>query len=408
MLGLEKRAFPSVATEIVGRWRARSVALRDGLLASALAVVAFAPGLVDNGVMVGELPQRPLDAVGLVLVMGQCLPLVARRLRPFTCLTIVALCFAAVQLFAYPPTFASVGVLVALYSAGAYQSRRRLPMTAAMTAGYLFLALALAARGSSEHVTDYVAFYCVMLAVAGAGVLMHSWRVGEAERRRRGAELAVARERNRLARDLHDVVSHHVTAIVVQSDSARFLPADQHADLMSGIGDSGRQAMTDLRRLLGVLEDPDHPHDPDAVDGSAAHSARGTLDPAQDQVGDLVERVRLAGQPVELTVRGERPDMDPGIGLTTHRVVQEALTNAVKYARGRPTGVLIDYERDRVDIQVTTEGLGRASVSDLPSGGRGLIGLGERVRVFGGEFTAGGLPRGGFVVRARLPLDGGR
>lgn len=408
MLGLENRAFPRVATDLVGWWRARSVALRDGVLASALAVVAFAPGLVDNGVMVGELPQRPLDAVGLVLVMGQCLPLVARRLRPFACLTIVALCFAAVQLFAYPPTFASVGVLVALYSAGAYQDRRRLPMTAAMTAGYLLLALALAARGSSERVVDYVAFYCVMLAVAGAGVLMHSWRVGEAERRRRGAELAVARERNRIARDLHDVVSHHVTAIVVQSDSARFLPADQHADLMSGIGDSGRQAMTDLRRLLGVLEDPDLHHAPDAVDGSAAHSARGTLDPAQDQVGDLVERVRLAGQPVELTVRGERPDMDPGIGLTTHRVVQEALTNAVKYAHGRPTGVLIDYERDRVDIQVTTEGLGRASVSDLPSGGRGLIGLGERVRVFGGEFTAGGLPRGGFVVRARLPLDGGR
>lgn len=411
MPGLETRTLPSGAAELVGLWRARSVAVRDGVLAAVLAAVAFAPGLVDNGVMVGELEQRPLDAVGLALVMGQCLPLFARRLRPLACLAAVALCFAAVQLLAYPPTFASVGIVVALYSAGAHQEHRRVPMTAALTVGYLLLTLALSLRGSPERAADYVAFYLVMLSVAGAGALMRSWRAGEAERRRRGAELAVARERNRIARELHDVVTHHVTAMVVQADSARFRPADQHAGLMSGISDTGREAMADLRRLLGVLEgseDPGSPRVPETVDGSSAHSALEGLDPAADQLGDLVERVRRSGQPVELTVRGDRPDLDPGIGLTAHRVVQEALTNAVKHARGQPTGVLIGYGRDRIDIQVTTEGLGRSSVPDLLSGGRGLTGLGDRVRVFGGEFTAGELPRGGFVVRARLPLEGGR
>nr|WP_051064636.1 histidine kinase [Nocardiopsis halotolerans] len=369
--------------------------------------MAFAPGLVDNGVMVGELPQRSLDAVGLALVLGQCLPLVVRRLRPLTCLAAVALCFAAVQLFAYPPTFASVGVIVALYSAGAHQSRFRFPTVAALTVGYLLLALALAARGSSERVVDYVAFYLIMLACAGSGALMRSWRAGEAERHRRAAEAAAARERTRIARDLHDVVTHHVTAMVVQADSARFLPADRHADLMSGISDSGRQAMADLRRLLDVLHDPDLPHAPDADDGLPAHPEGGALDPAADQMGDLVERVRRSGQPVELRVRGERPAMDPGTGPTVHRVVQEALTNAVKHAYGQPTRVLIDYDRDRIDVQVTTGGSGTPA-PDLPSGGHGLIGLDERVRAFGGEFAAGVLPRGGFVVRARLPLGGVR
>ncbi|WP_436888200.1 sensor histidine kinase [Nocardiopsis dassonvillei] len=394
-------------TELLGRWRARSVALPDGVLAFTLAALAFAPGLVDNGVVVGELPQRPLDAVGLALVLGQCLPLVVRRLRPLACLAAVALCFAAVQLFAYPPTFASVGVIVALYSAGAHQSRFRLPAVAALTVGYLLLALGLAARGSSERVVDYAAFYLIMLACAGSGALMRSWRAGEAERHRRGAEAAAARERVRIARDLHDVVTHHVTAMVVQADSARFLPADRHAELMSGIGDSGRQAMADLRRLLEVLHDPDTPHTPNAVHGPPAHPAGGAPDPAADQMGDLVERVRRSGQPVELSVRGERPAMDPGTGLTVHRVVQEALTNAVKHAHGRPTRVLVDYDRDRIDVQVTTGGPG-TPVPDLPSGGHGLIGLGERVRASGGEFTAGVLPRGGFVVRARLPLGGVR
>ncbi|WP_455011056.1 DUF7134 domain-containing protein [Nocardiopsis protaetiae] len=154
MPGPETRALPSGATELLGRWRARGAALPDGVLAFTLTAMAFVPGLVDNGVVVGELPQRPLDAVGLALVLGQCLPLVVRRLRPLACLAAVALCFAAVQLFAYPSTFAGVGVIVALYSAGAHQSRFRLPTVAAMTVGYLLLALALNARGSSERVVD--------------------------------------------------------------------------------------------------------------------------------------------------------------------------------------------------------------------------------------------------------------
>lgn len=380
--------------------------MRDGLLAVALAAVAFAPGLVDNGVLVGELPPRALDPPGFVLVMGQCLPLALRRVRPAVCLALVAACFSAVQLITYPSTFASVGLLVALYSAGAHQDRLRKPLLGAATAGYVLLAIALNARGSSEQLADFVAFYLVLLAFAGVGALMRSQRRLETERRHRAAELAATRERNRIARDLHDVVTHHVTAMVVQADAAQFHPQAKHPELTTGlsaISDTGRRAMTDLRRLLDVL---DSSGAPTASDEPPAQHRDDACDSDLDRVNDLVEQVRRTGQPVELTVRGTRRMLAAGVGLAAHRVVQEALTNAVKYARGHPTAVAISYSKDCVDIQVSTDGGGRAPAPDLPSGGRGLHGLRERVHMFGGQFTAGDRPQGGFVVRARLPLGG--
>lgn len=391
-------------TVLTGWWQARSLLVRDGLLAVALAAAAFAPGLVDNGVLVGELPPRALDAPGFVLVMGQCLPLALRRVRPAVCLTLVAACFSAVQLITYPSTFASVGLLVALYSAGAHQDRLRKPLLGAATAGYALLATALNTRGSSEQLADYAAFYLTLLAFAGAGALMRSQRRLETQRRRRAAELAATRERNKIARDLHDVVTHHVTAMVVQADAARLHPGAKHTELTTGlsaISDTGRRAMTDLRRLLGVL---DSSGAPTASDEPPAQYRDGVCDSDLDRVEDLVEQVRRTGQPVELTVRGSRPTMAPEVGLTAHRVVQEALTNAVKHARGHPTAVAISYTKDCVDIQVNTDGGDPAPVPDLPSGGRGLDGLRERVQVFGGQLTAGHRPQGGFVVRARLPL----
>lgn len=391
-------------TVLIDWWQARSLLVRDGLLAVALAAAAFAPGLVDNGVLVGELPPRALDASGFVLVMGQCLPLALRRVRPALCLTLVAACFAAVQLITYPSTFASVGLLVALYSAGAHQDRLRKSLLGAATAGYALLAIALNTRGSSEQFADFAAFYLMLLAFAGVGALMRSQRRSETQRRRRAAELAATRERNKIARDLHDVVTHHVTAMVVQADAARLHPGAKHTELTTGlsaISDTGRRAMTDLRRLLGVL---DNSGAPTASDQPPAQHQDEVCDSDLDRVEDLVEQVRRTGQPVELTIRGSRPMLAAEVDLTAHRVAQEALTNAVKYAHGHPTAVAISYTKDCVDIQVSTDGGGPAPVPDLPSGGRGLHGLCERVQVLGGEFTAGDRPQGGFVVRARLPL----
>ncbi|HEX8866989.1 MAG TPA: histidine kinase, partial [Lentzea sp.] len=181
---------------------------------------------------------------------------------------------------------------------------------------------------------------------------------------------------------LHDVVTHHVTAMVVQADAAQFVPEKDTAGL-AAISSTGRRALSELRHLLGVLE---------------ATGEHGRT-PATGKVADLVDQARLAGQPVELTEEGESRGREVDVELAVYRVVQEALTNALKHAAGRPTTVLVRHGADHVEIEVVT-----ASGAALgePSGGRGLTGLRERVRMLGGRFEAG--PRqAGFRVWARIP-----
>jgi signal transduction histidine kinase len=384
----------------LGGWRTRDVATRDAVLAALLAACAFAPGLVDNGVLLGELPQRPMDAAGVALAMGQCLPLTARRRLPAVSLTAVVGCFSAVQLLGYVPTFASESIVVALYSVGAHQDRRRRTLAVAATGAYALLSIALHLRGSPERIADYLSFYLVLAACWGAGTWVRSRRVGEAERRHRGMELAVAEERARIAQDLHDVVTHHVTAMLVQADAAQFLlegSPDRAAEGLTAISGTGRQALEELRRLLDVLDDPD------GTSGAERTSSLG-------HVGALVDRIRKAGQPVELLEEGERAPMPRDAELAAYRVVQEALTNAVKHAHGHRTTVRVRYEDKEVGVEVTNDGPsgGRGHAAGLGfGGGRGLAGLSERVSASGGEFSAGARPEGGFVVRARLLLAGG-
>ncbi|HEY6275743.1 MAG TPA: hypothetical protein VIX86_05380 [Streptosporangiaceae bacterium] len=141
---------------VAGWWRARGVVVRDSALAVVLAAVAFAPGVAGNGVLLlGELPQRRLDTLGVVLALGQCLPLAVRRRWPALCLVVVAGAFSGYQLLGYPPTVSSVGLVLALYSVGAYQGRFRRGLVAAATAGYAVLAIALDRRGSPERPLDY-------------------------------------------------------------------------------------------------------------------------------------------------------------------------------------------------------------------------------------------------------------
>lgn len=241
-----------------------------------------------------------------------------------------------------------------------------------------------------------MSFFLVLLLFWGAGAWVRARQAEEAERRRRGAESAVADERARIARELHDVVTHHVTAMVVQADAAQFLlqgAPDRAADGLTAISGTGRRALGELRYLLGVL---DTQGDDETTGGQA---------PDLGRLGDLVAHTRKAGQPVELAQVGERRPMARAVELAAYRVVQEGLTNAVKYAAGNRTLVRVRYGGDDMDIEVITEG---PSVAAVGSGsGRGLAGLRERVSLSGGEFTAAGRPDGGFTLQARLPLRSG-
>jgi signal transduction histidine kinase len=385
----------------------RDALIEDGVLAAVLAVLAFSPALSHIGGQISDLPARPADALSVVLALAQTLPLAARRRFPVAVLAVVGAAFAVYQARGYPITFASLGLYLALYSAGAYQERLRRTVAAAATVGYAVLALVLRHLGSPLGFSDYFVYYLATVAAWLAGGMMLRLREQQAARRRLAAEAATAAERARIARELHDVVTHHVTAMVVQADAAQFLlvsdPQRAAAGLASVSG-TGRRALTELRYLLGVLEA--------TGDKATADPACPDRAPAPGAIEDLVEQARAAGQPVELIEAGERRPRPAAVELAAYRVVQEALTNAMKHAARARTHVLVSQHAGHVEVEVTTEGSGKegsaASASTgrapgLSAGGRGLAGLRERVRVLDGELQAGPRPDGGFTVRASIP-----
>ncbi|MFP8940343.1 histidine kinase [Streptomyces fenghuangensis] len=382
------------------RWQERGALLRDGILALTLTLLAFVPTLSHIGAQIGDLPERPANALGVGLVLAQILPLAVRRRRPAACLAVIAGAFAVHQALGFATTFASVGLYLALYSAGAHQIRFRHGLVAVASAGYAVLAIALDRLGSPQSIPDYLAFSLALAAAWLVGSTVRTRRAEEAKRRRLAAEAATAAERARIARELHDVVTHHVTAMVVQADAAQFLltsAPERAGEGLTAVSDTGRRALTELRYLLGVLEATGESASADPVSTGRA--------PALGRVGDLVEQARRSGQPVEFSEQGERRPQGVDVELAAYRVVQEALTNAMKYAAGKPTRILLRHGDERIEIEVTTDGPAAAPVTRKPdpAGGRGLAGLRARVRMLDGELKAGSRPGGGFEVRATIP-----
>ncbi|SDT37095.1 sensor histidine kinase [Actinoplanes derwentensis] len=363
-------------------WRSLDPLIRDAAGAVLLIVAAFVPGVAELGLEIGELHQRADDPLSLTLLLLQAGGLALRRRWPAVCLAIVGSAYVVHQLLGYPANVATMALVVALYSAGAYQ--QRWTVVAAVTAAYTGLAVGLHLRGSGEQPVDFVTFFAFLAACWGAGAWIRARQAEEQRKRQASVGAAITEERSRIARELHDVVTHHVTAMVVQADTAGFLigPQPERAgEAVAAVSGAGREALSELRLLLGVLE-----------------SGEMSSEPAGGRLADLVDRMRRAGQPVEFSEQGG-PGPDGGLGLAVHRVVQESLTNAVKHARGRPTRVRVRHSGTGTEIEVVTAGSLRGDVRP----GRGLTGLRERVKVFGGTFDAGGERDGDFTVRAFLP-----
>jgi signal transduction histidine kinase len=372
---------------IPDRWRRLDVTVRDLPWAMLFVVGSLLPPLQGHGTEVGDLPARPFDALAIVAVLLQSLPLAIRRKWPIACLAVVSAGFFIDQVRAYH-SFAGTALAIALITAGARVEQHRRATLVVFSVAYIPLAVWLDRLGSSEHVGGFVLFYLVLVLAWGTGSWWRATRVADAERRRRVAEDTRAAERTRIARELHDVVTHHVTAMVVQTEAARYLTAapDKLDATLTAVSDTGRRAITDLRHLLDLLN-PDH----------------GTADPVrQGEVKDLVEQTRQAGQPVEFTEDGTPAQTSGSAEFVTYRVVQEALTNALKYAHGSATVVRVHHGAREITVEVSTEGSASPGTA-VGGSGRGLAGLRERVNVLGGEFSADRQPGGGFVVRARVP-----
>ena len=341
-----------------------------------------------------------------VLVALVTLPLVWRRRAP---IAVVATSGAAVVLGSLlttsangPPLGAWLALLLGFYSVGAHcEARRGLigggAVLAALTAVDLAVGGIFQAHGSrpGTSLTFVVAF------LVGREVRRHRREVAllrdradrlEQEREER-ARTAAAEERARIARELHDVVAHSVSVMVVQAQAVqRVLEGEQGParDLLGSIETTGRQALVELRRLLGLLR----------------HSERQpelAPQPSLRQLDDLIEQVREAGLPVRLLVEGEPAALAPGIDLSAYRIVQEGLTNALKHAGPAQARVTVRYSPSDLQLEIADDGTGVAAGA---GSGEGLLGMRERVALYGGELVSGRGDDGGYVVRARLPLRG--
>ena len=398
----------SLAPRLVGWLRDRPL-LADGLLAGLVA--AFSLVALWYGRRDCEGACEPGGAAAVALVAAQSLPLVWRRRYPLTVSLVTGLATAAYGLAPYPDLAMPIpiGGVIGMYSVAAWGSRRAALLAGAIAAAVLVVVVSLPRTDADLVDAAFVSF-----SLAGAWLLGDRARVQRAlaaqlaeravrlERERAGeAQRAVASERARIARELHDVVAHHVSMMVVQAEAGPVAvegdPA-RAAGAFEAIAATGRQALVEMRRLLGVLRG----------DGDRDQTPSLAPQPGLADVGSLVEQVGRAGLRVELVVEGPEAPLPAGVDLSAYRIVQEALTNAVKHAGPGRARVLVRYGEHDLEVQVRDEG-GRGPALARPADGRagqGLVGMRERVNLFGGELHAGPGPDGGFTVDARLPLRG--
>jgi signal transduction histidine kinase len=368
----------------------------DRLLCAVFA--AFAVVDIATGTAVG-----PPVATALGLAVLVFLPLVRRRTpsAAVAAWSAVVIGLVAAGGKPYDMTTAFVGLFVYPYAAGAYGAGPRVLVAIPAVWG----ALTVMALDADEFVAGDIFFpstFGMLFLLAGRAVRsrsrltaeLHEAAIRAHEAREVEAERAVADERRRIAREMHDVVAHSVSMMVVQAGGARRILERDPARAVAAaelLERTGREALTEMRAMLGVLH----------ADEQAEYAPQPTL----AELDALVERTRSAGVPVEVSVAGERRALPAGLDLAAYRVVQEALTNVVKHSGGAPTEVSLHYRADAVEVRIADRGNGSLNTR-LGAGGHGLLGMRERVRVYGGELHAGRRRGGGFEVRVLLPLEG--
>jgi signal transduction histidine kinase len=377
--------------------------LRDYWFDVVIVVVALF-GALEIATSEGEhgAPTMPI-AVGVAFALAITLLLLLRRRFPFAAPAAMLIAGAAVSFVDgryFPFTFAGfITALTACFLLGMLDDRRQARIGLAIS----FAALAIIvvndpAPVGADGVIIPIIFLMVWLFGSGLGRKLEEAREAEeraatVERRRaEEARAAVAEERARIARELHDVVGHAVSVMTVQASGVRrLLNPDQvrEREALEIVEQTGREALAEMRRLVGVLRRPEE-------------APALAPQPSLQHLEQLVEKAREAGLPVDVRIEGEVTELPAGVDLTAYRLVQEGLTNAMKHAKAAKAEVLIRYGIDAVELQISDDGRG-FSDGNADSGGHGLVGMRERVAVYGGELDAGPRPEGGYTLRARLP-----
>ncbi|MGW2542462.1 sensor histidine kinase [Kitasatospora sp. NPDC001574] len=348
------------------------------------------------GYALGAAEGLPVTPLGLLLAVVAGLPLLGHRRRP----TVVLVCVLAVSLLqsltAPMAHHFNSTVAVALFQATRV-GRASVTVPGALAA--IVIPLVGLGRTMPPPVMDIGGVSVAVALVVGSALAVGRWQREMAIKRTLLADRAVADERRRIARELHDIVAHHITTMQLMAGGARAnLGRDTEVvrEALVSLEGSGRMALREMRQLLDVLRADDEPE-----------TAPSLPQPGVDDLDRLLDESRLAGLPTTLDVRGPRRPLPPTVGLTVFRVVQEALTNTRKYAGPARATVRLTYREDGITVEVRDDGWGvlpqdgaRAAGSD----GYGLVGMRERVTLHGGTLTVGPQADGGFAVVADLPL----
>jgi signal transduction histidine kinase len=351
-----------------------------------------------------DAPTSPL-VIAVILEAGLTLVLLARRRFPFGAPVSMFVAAAVISFWdGAIVTFTLAGFLSALAAAfliGLLEERRQaLVGLVVMLAALPIIIWHDPSRAGGDFVFTLLLFAIVWLFAFGLGRKLEQARVAEEraariERQRaEEARAAVAEERARIARELHDVVGHSVSVMTVQASGVRRLlkpEQEREREALLVVEQAGREALAEMRRLVGVLRRPEE-------------APALAPQPSLQHLDRLVEQAREAGLPVDVQIEGEATELPAGLDLTAYRLVQEALTNAIKHAQATRADVIVRYGDGVVELAVTDDGHG-SSDGSADSGGHGLVGMRERVAVYGGELEAGPKPGGGFALRARLPLN---
>ncbi|HEX2497492.1 MAG TPA: sensor histidine kinase [Actinomycetes bacterium] len=370
----------------------RILAGPDGFVV--LALVLGLAGLVESVIYTAESGDRTTASL---LAMFGTLPLALLRTR-WAWLGVLVVTLATVIALADPAPLTiagAIGQLIVAYGVAVRYSRG----VSALVAAPFALNAVSPLSGNDSALSGLLMLVIVVAAlILGDAQRQRSQVVAERDETRRAMadtlrDRAAAQERNRIARELHDVVAHHLSMIAIQAETARLatpgMPAEGQEQL-AGIGGTARDALTEMRRLLGVLRVD--------VDGVAELSPQ----PGLDRIDELIEAARAAGTPVRLTLSGAPVPLPVGVDLSAYRIVQEALTNARQHAPGAGVEVEVAYTEDLLRLRIRDDGPGSTQAN--PSG-HGLHGMRERAALAGGTLAAGPAESGGFLVEATLPVS---
>ena len=386
------------------RWVKAHPLLADSMLAGLLLVVVIL-SITGGDTTAQGVTYRDANALAIILGVLSAVPVAWRRRTPLAALVVAGVAAVAYEALGFAESATTIGVLICLYSVAAHCDRRRSIIGAVYTAIGTLVVFITARWGVN-----------LGNIVSNVVVFATAWILGDNLRNRRAylasledraarlereqveqAHRAVADERARIARELHDVVAHNVSVMVVQAGAARRMTERDPArarDALTSVEAVGRQALDEMRRLLGVLRTEDEA------------TEQRSPQPSVSQLDSLVAHVREAGLPVEVVVEGEPRPLMSGVDMSAYRIVQEALTNSLKHAGPAHARVMLRWGDHDLRLEVVDDGRGLAADAPVSNGGgHGLVGMRERVALFGGELQAGPRKGGGYAVSARIPLE---